>query len=385
MSLIRYAKDAQKMYDYWQSSAAEKLGQSQKTSYVGYKGQFKSDKRWEDANINPAPYLEVDNVSIGGQPAPLPRREPAPEPPIGYMTAAQAASQDIKEIIGVDDGMVNQITGQNTSALRANVLSGKALDILNQNGELSTYDFISNLHKSARQAFKVIVDMIPNYYTEERVERILNEDGTEEKVVFNGENEDGKIYDLTVGKYDVDIDVGADYATQKEQAANETLEYAKAFPEKANAIADIVASNMSNKDSDKMARRIMKTMPPELLDSEDKPDENELQVMLANKTQEAEQLTQQLNQALELIQSQEMETQRVVIKEQGAKEREVIKSQTALTKQAMDNQNDLKEETIQAQSKLLESLIEAMGGTEGVRQFVEARKSQPPLFDGQSK
>lgn len=385
MSLIRYAKDAQKMYDYWQSSAAEKLSQAQKTSYIGYKGQFKSDKRWEDANINPAPYLEVDAVTIGGHPAPLPQQQPAPQPPIGYITAAQGASQDIKEIIGVDDGIVNQTTGQNSSGLQANVLSGKALDILNQNGELSTYDFISNLHKSARQAYKVVVDMIPEYYNEERVERILGEDGVEEKVVFNGKNEDGEIYDLTTGRYDVDIDVGPDYATQKEQAATETLDYAKAFPEKANAIADIVASNLSNKDSDKMARRIMKTMSPELLDTEDKKDENQLQAELSQEKQKSQGLEQQLNQAMELIQSEQLETQRVQIKEDGSKEREIIKSATTLEKQRIDSEGEIKEETIQAQSGLIESLITAMGGPEGVKQFVESRNSQPPLFDGKSE
>lgn len=384
-SLIRPGKDAQKMYDYWQSSAAEKLSQAQKTSYVGYKGQFKSDKRWEDANINPAPYLEVDPVTIGGHPAPLPQQQPAPAPPLGYITAAQGASQDMKEIIGVDDGIVNQTTGQNSSALQANVLSGTALSILNQNGELATYDFISNVHKSARQLYKIIVDMIPNYYTEERVERILNEDGTEENVVFNGENEDGEIYDLTTGQYDVDIDISADYATQKEQAASETLDFAKTFPNKADAIADIVAGNLSNKDSDKMQRRIMKTMDPALLDTDEKKDEDQLQVELSNKTQEVAQLTEQLNTALDLIQTEKLETQRVAMKEAGSTERQIIKSEADLMKQTISTEGEIKEETIQAQAQLLDSLITAMGGPEGVKQFVSARNSQPPLFDGQSK
>lgn len=381
-SLHRQAQDAQKMYDYWQSSAAEKLGQSQKVSYVGYKGQFNSDKRWEDANINPAAYLEVDSVTIGGHPAPLPVQQPPVAPPTGYIVAAQGAAQDIKEIIGIDDGLLNQTTGPNSAAAQANVLSGTALDILNRNGELSTYDFISNLHKSARQIFKIIVDMIPNYYTEERVEKIIGENGAKETVVFNGKNKDGKIYDLTTGKYDVDIDIGPDYATQKEQASKETLDFAKAFPEKAFAIADIVASNLSNKDSDKMTKRIMKTMPPELLDSDEKKDEDELQVELSQKTQELQQVTGQLDQALDLIQSQKIETNRTVIKEEGATERQIIKSEADLLKQTISTEGEIKEETIQAQSSLLDSLVEAMGGVEGITKFVEARNSQPPLFGG---
>ena len=45
-------------------------------------------------------------------------------------------------------------------------------------GDVSTFHFIDNLSRAIRHAGRVIVDLIPHVYTEERMIRILGEDDT---------------------------------------------------------------------------------------------------------------------------------------------------------------------------------------------------------------
>ncbi len=223
-SLIRFSKDANRMYNYWRSSEAEQLNQSQKTPYIGLKGQFKSDRGWKDANVTNRPYLEYDQVPMSnGQTAPAPQRVAAPEPPIGYISAAQSSKEDVKETMGFGNQMQNVTTGSNKSQATPNALSGIALETLNANGEMATYDFIDNINKSTRQIFRVINDIIPTIYDTERVERILGDDNIEKLVAFNTPNEDGKLYDMSVGRYDIDIDVGPDHATKRKQTAEHMI------------------------------------------------------------------------------------------------------------------------------------------------------------------
>lgn len=380
-SLIRFAIDAQKMYNYWRSCEAEQLASIQKAPYIGAKGQFKSDRGWKDANVTNKPFLEYDMViGSNGQVAPPPQRAPAPEAPIGFISAAQSSNQDIKETIGLDNPMENTTTGANVET-RANVLSGKALETLNMNGEMATYDFIDNLNKAVRQCFRIIIDVIPEIYDTERVERILGEDDEDELVLFNGPTEDGKLYDLTLGKYDIDIDVGPDYATKRKETAEQMMEFMQKAPGFAEITGDLVAKTQDWKDADKFAERIKKTIPPEILGDDD-VDEEQLQQQLAQVQQEKQQLEQQLDQALELIQTKQIDKEMVQMKEQGAINREIIKAETALEKQEIDTEGEIKEQTIQAQASVIEALISNQENFEGelkrLKETVKTGNSQTP-------
>ena len=385
-SLIRFSKDANKMYNYWRSSEAERLAQSLKTPYIGAKGQFKSDKGWKNANNTPKQYLEYDPVPIGGQLAPPPQRQAAPDAPIGYISAAQSSKEDVKETLGFGV-MTNNTTGANKSQITPNALSGIAMETLNAQAEMSTYDFIDNMNKAARQCFRVINNLIPKIYDTERVERIINEEMEEELVVFNGPNEDGELYDLTVGRYDVDIDVGADYATKRKETAASMMEFVERVPEAAAITADLIAKSQDWKDADKFADRFKKQIAqtnPTLLEDEDQ-DENTMAVMISQLQQQNQELTTQLDQALELIQTRQVDLQIAQGKEEGANQRELIKSQTTLEKQRMSDDADIKEETIRSQSDIIQTLIEQnedlINRVSGLEIVID-RASQAPLDTG---
>jgi hypothetical protein len=74
VSLVRFMRDPQQLINIYKSGIAENIGLANKVPYIGYKGQFK-DPKWRNANVKNYAYLEVEPVSIGGQPAPLPSRQ----------------------------------------------------------------------------------------------------------------------------------------------------------------------------------------------------------------------------------------------------------------------------------------------------------------------
>ncbi|WP_274961415.1 portal protein, partial [Lentibacter algarum] len=75
--LVRNAKDAQRMYNYWTSQEAEMLALAPKAPFIGYGGQFEGyEMQWKTANTTNWPYLEVNpDVTDGaGGVLPLPQR-----------------------------------------------------------------------------------------------------------------------------------------------------------------------------------------------------------------------------------------------------------------------------------------------------------------------
>jgi hypothetical protein len=159
------------------------------------------------------------------------------------------------------------------------------------------------------------------------------------------------------------------------------MEFITNVPGVAEITGDLVAKTQDWKNADKFAERIKKTIPPEIIGDEDQ-DEETLSILLAQSKQENKLLTQQLDQALALIQSKELDMQMVERKEQGAMQREIVKSQTALQKEQISTAGDIKEEQIKAQSEIIQALIEKTESLnnklQGLTQIVIERGSQPP-------
>ena len=101
--IVRNAKDAQRMYNYWTSQEAEMLALAPKAPFIGYGGQFEGyEFQWKTANTQNWPYLEVNADVTDGQGAvlPLPQRAAPPLPQTGLIQAKLGASEDIKTTTG---------------------------------------------------------------------------------------------------------------------------------------------------------------------------------------------------------------------------------------------------------------------------------------------
>ena len=78
-SLVRIARDPQMCLAYLCSLEMEEAGLTPKSAYLGYVGQFETDKEgWDTATKIPHPYLQVDPIPdcANGTILPLPQRDP---------------------------------------------------------------------------------------------------------------------------------------------------------------------------------------------------------------------------------------------------------------------------------------------------------------------
>ena len=278
--LIRNAKDAQRMYNYWTSQEAEMLALAPKAPFIGYGGQFEGyESQWKTANVNNWPYLEVnaDATDGLGNPLPLPQRAPPPLAQTGLIQAKMGASDDIKST-----------TGQYDSSLGAtsNERSGKAILARERQGDTGTYHYIDNLARAIRHVTRQCIDLIPKIYDTARIARIIGMDGEvsmaridpmQPEPVRKIEDEQGnvieKIYNPSVGKYDVVAVTGPAYATKRQEAAESMSQVLQGNPALWQVAGDLFVKNMDWPGAQEMSERLRKTIDPKILADDDKSPE----------------------------------------------------------------------------------------------------------------
>jgi len=293
-SLIRQAKDSQRMSNYWKTANTEFIALQQKAPYVGALGSFETRKeQWRNANNLNIPFLEYDIIyDDNGNPVTPPQKQP---PITGSPTMSQEAAianQDIKEALG----MYNENMGD-----ASNAISGVAVRNRQIYGDNSTFHFIDNLSASISQVGCILVDLIPRLYSRKKVIRIIGEDGQSNNVPVNQpyiKTENGKepaagrefdgIYDLKAGTYDVVCDVGASYSSRRQEFADKMIELAKAEPRLMEVGGDLLVESMDMPQAQKLADRIRTQMPPEVL--QDDPQAARMQAVAGQMKQLEDQL-----------------------------------------------------------------------------------------------
>lgn len=288
-SLFHNAKDAQRSYNYWRTSAVEKVALDTKAPWIGQKGFADSDPNWLTANTDNHAYLEFDGVNPPFRPG------PAGVPAADIQMALQA-SDDMKSIIGIYDASLGA---------RSNETSGKAIIARQRESDTGTFHFIDNMSRAIRMLGKIVVDLIPSVYEQERIIRILKEDGTPEKVQINTQFlQEGipKIYDVTVGKYDVVVKTGPSFTSRREEAANQMMTLVQSFPDAAPLIGDLIAKNLDWPGADEIADRL-KSMLPQQIQSGIPPEMQQQLQSIQGMVQQGQQMVADLtaeNQELKL-------------------------------------------------------------------------------------
>jgi len=278
--LVRNAKDAQRMYNYWVSQEAEMLALAPKAPFIGYGGQFEGyEDKWKTANTNNWPYLEVNPDVTDGQGAvlPLPQRAQPPMASSGLLQAKSGAAEDIKST-----------TGQYNASLGmgSNERSGKAILARQREGDVGTYHYGDNLARGVRHIARQLIDLVPKIYDTQRIARVIGEDGETKMVKINPEqdqpvnkivDEQGvvieKIYNPSVGKYDVVATTGPGYATKRQEALEAMAQLLQGNPQLWQVAGDLFVKNMDWPGAQEMSQRFKKTIDPKILASDDKSPE----------------------------------------------------------------------------------------------------------------
>ena len=241
--LVRDARDAQRMFNYWRTTSTELVALAPKAPFIGRKGAFDTDQaKWTTANSQTHAFIEYD----GPEP---PQRQPFAGVPAGALQEALNAADDLKSIMGLHDASLGA---------RSNETSGKAILARQREGDVSTFHYIDNLSRAIRHAGRILIDLIPKVYSAQRMVRILGPDGAPALVEVNGQGAapGGRIFDLAAGRYDLTVRAGPSFASRREEAASQMIELIRAYPPAAPLIGDLLARNLDWPGADEVARRL---------------------------------------------------------------------------------------------------------------------------------
>ena len=349
--MIRYAKDPQRMYNFWQTSITEGVALAPKAKWLLAEGQDEGHENdWANANIKSFPLLRYKQTDIDGRPAPVPTRL-QPEPPqTGVMAAAAGVNDDIKSIMGIFD----------PAQLGQGNISGKALNGQQQQVDLTNFDYYDNLTRSIAHIGKICLDLIPKIYDTERVMRIIGDDGKPELLTINQRDSVNHVLnDVTVGQYDVVMETGPGYNSKRQEAVDNMLPLLSAAPELMQVAGDLVFRNMDWPGADIIADRLAAANPMAQIDDKSKiPPQVQMQLAMSQK--QIQELSQAL-QAKDLLlknrmdveqMRQEAETQRTMMKEQGRTNEAQIREQSDRAEMQMRVEGQAHDTVIKTQTQL---------------------------------
>lgn len=266
-SLIRDAKAAQQLYNFWRSHAAESIALAPKAPWLVQAENVKGyEAFWNRANRDNLPYLPFNPASDGFVPTKLP---PA-DPPAAMWQEAAVARDDMKATTGIYDASLGA---------RSNETSGRAIMARQREGDVGSFVFIDNFNVAIRRTGQILVDLIPRIYDSERKIRVMTADEQQAFVEVNKTIPAGDINgqpivinDLSAGRFDVRIKTGPSYSTSREEAKEQLGMLLQSNPQLLNIIGDLYFANLDFRGADKIAERLKKLLPPQLSDEPQQPD-----------------------------------------------------------------------------------------------------------------
>lgn len=314
--LVRYAKDPQRMYNFWQTAFTESVALAPKAKWLMAEGQDEGhESEWAMANVKAYPILRYKQKDIEGNPAPQPMRVNPEPPPEGIISASASVNQDLMAVLGIYD----------PSQLNQGNISGKAINGQQQQSDLSNFHFYDNLTRSIRWTGKILLDLIPKIYDSERVMRIIGVDGQPSLESINKRVTDELgvervLNDVTVGEYDVVMETGPGFNSKRQEAVAAMMPLLAQNEALFQLAGDLVFRNMDFPGADIIADRLAATNPLAQIDekSEVPP---QIQMQLAQSKKQLEELQQQLA-TLQLDQKYGMDV--AALKEEGQTKRKLM-------------------------------------------------------------
>lgn len=292
--------DANRMLNYWATCETELIALAPRAPFMAAEGQTDGHSEWKDANqkaYSTLVYKPVhSNPDDPGSPVlPAPEKIPAVEVPAGVINARQGAEHDMMALAGMPHEPGQDKPGE--------VVSGVALRQRQALSDIGHFQYYDNQTQFIAHIGEILVDYIPHYYSETRMQRIIGEDGVPEMVPINQRQAEGEIKnDLSVGKYDVVMDTGPGYETKRMEGQEAMLDLLKTpLGEPIVKVgADLIVRNMDFAGAEDLADRLLPTNPQGMQKAVQALPKEAQGIVMAMQTQlqQAQQVIQQ--QALEL-------------------------------------------------------------------------------------
>lgn len=261
--LIRFQREPQQLHNYFMSVAAETLGQQPKAPYlVVAKTIAKWKSLWDNANRTPTPYLPYDpdaSLPNGG----TPQRIPPPPLPAGMIQMAQMLSDDMKATTGIYDAALGA---------QSNETSGVAIGQRVAQGDQATFHYVDNLEHGLEHTGRIILDMMPKVYDNERTMRLKGDGASKEqtitinKPIMQVEGQTMMHNDMSQMSFNsVRVVLGQNFASRKQQTSQILVGLLQAMPQIGAVAGDIIAKNLDIDQAEELAERLHTQLPPPIL------------------------------------------------------------------------------------------------------------------------
>jgi hypothetical protein len=254
------------------------------------------------------------------------------EPPIQAISIAkQNTASEMRDVIGLQDPSL----GKQTYAGQ----SGKAIQQLRAQGDLSTFQYTDNLTRTMRHLGRVLLEWIPFYYDTEQEIAILGSD-MEEKIVkvntdqpyTDPQTNQTYHYKLDKGKYSLSLTMGPSYATEREEFAENVQSIIQAWPEGMQVMGDLLLAHRDFTGAQDAAERLqawIKLTMPGLIPDPNNPVPPQIQQQFSAMQAQMAQQAQQIQEMGMIIKTKQIETQ-------GRLQVEQTKGQFAIAKANID-------------------------------------------------
>lgn len=381
--LVDRAVDQQQMYNFLVTNAAEAASLQTKSPWLVAEGQIEQrEAMWGQANIKQFPYLVYRATDETGKPLPPPQRVSPDVDVSGMLEQATRFQQDMRLAIGIADPLAQ---------MQVQDESGRAILAKERVGATQTFHFVDNLSRAIRLTGKRLLDLIPHIYDTQRTLQLLKEDGTQYKAIINQQQPQPVpdpnspnvipmpqalplLNDMSVGDYDIVVDVGPSYASKRVEFVNSVMELTQSNPALWQVAGDLMVKNMDWPNAEKIAERLKAMLPAPIqqMEAQESKDPEVIQMGIAMQ-QQAQQFQEQSGEMVKKIseltqQNQSLQSQVYVGKAAHAK----------LTVDMAKRELDYQQKDQQAQADVITQMMESRDVQAKIAQ--EDRKAHAEQF-----
>jgi hypothetical protein len=266
--MVRTMQDPARMVNYGETAKIKRLGLTPQAPWIAAEGQLEGHPEWSDTNNTAHPVLEYKAITIpsalGGEMLlPPPMRQPPAQIEAGFSEFVQDMRLNLLAVAGMQHEPGLDASGQ--------VVSGRALRQRQKVSDQSHFQYYDNQTLAIAHTWRIMLEWIPDVYSEERMQRIIGEDGTPSLIKLNEKVVDPETKalheiknDLSVGRYDVVMDTGPGYETKREEGAETLISLLSVQPLAALVAqmgADLVFRSLDHPYMQELADRITAQTP----------------------------------------------------------------------------------------------------------------------------
>jgi hypothetical protein len=311
--LVRDLKDPARMVNYAFSATVESIALQNKIPYIAAAEAIEGyEQKWDTANNQNLAYLPWNHIDDSGNPIPKPERQQGSVLPAAQIQLLQLSVEQMRAASGQQSANFGQ---------KSEASSGIGIQRLKLQGEIATFHFLDALNRALKYEIRILLELICSgkILDTKRVVRVMGIDGEASHATLDpqhpqayaeiGVSDIQKIFNPTIGTYDVVIDTGPSYMTKRTEGAAQMAQIAQGNPEIMQVAGDLIFKSMDVPYADEIGERMKKMLPPQLQDEQGQqeipPQAQQAMKMAQDRIMQQDQVIQQMQQELQTKQGEE--------------------------------------------------------------------------------